>query len=425
MNILWIIGEDMGPQLGCYGYPLVRTPNLDRLASEGARFTKAFTTAPVCSPARSAWNTGMYQTSIGAHHHRSHRKDGYTLPEGVDLVSRRLRSHGYFTANVREISPGLKASGKTDFNFTAPDAFEGTHWRERRKDQPFFAQINFQETHKGPAFIEARKQKALVDPGKVPLPPYYPDHPVVRDEFANYLDAMNLLDRKVGTVLKMLEEEGLAANTAVFFFGDNGRCLIRGKQWLYDAGIHIPLLVRWPGVTKPGTVREDLVSAIDIPATALATAGIALPHSMQGQVMLGPNSRRRDHIFAARDRCDDTVDRIRCIRTSRYKLIRNFMPERPYTQANRYIETQYPTLGVMKKLHAEGKLNDTQALFMQPRKPEYELYDVIADSHEVQNLADAPRHKKTFQELSTKLERWIEQSSDQGRLPEKDSARQL
>jgi N-sulfoglucosamine sulfohydrolase len=425
MNILWIIGEDMGPQFGCYGYPLVRTPNLDRLASEGVRFTKAFTTAPVCSAARSAWNTGMYQTTIGAHHHRSHRKDGYTLPQGVDLISRRLGSHGYFTANVREIAPGLKASGKTDFNFTAPDAFEGTHWRERRKDQPFFAQINFQETHKGPAFVEARKQEILTDPVKIPLPPYYPDHPVVRDEFANYLDAMNLLDRKVGTVLKMLDEEGLAANTAVFFFGDNGRCLIRGKQWLYDAGIHIPLLVRWPGVTKPGTIREDPVSSIDIPATALAMAGIALPPNMQGQVMLGPNAKRRDHIFAARDRCDNTVDRIRCIRTSRYKLIRNFMPERPYTQANNYIETQYPTLGVMKKLHAEGKLNDTQALFMQPRKPEYELYDVMADPHEVRNLADAPRHKKTFQELSTKLERWIEESNDQDRMPEADSARQL
>ena len=425
MNILWIIGEDMGPQLGCYGYPLVQTANLDRLASQGVRFTRAFTTAPVCSAARSAWNTGMYQTSIGAHHHRSHRKDGYTLPQGVDLVSRRLRSHGYFTANVREIAPGLKVNGKTDFNFTVPDAFEGTHWRERRKDQPFFAQINFQETHKGPAFIEARKQQTRVDPAKVPLPPYYPDHPVVRDEFANYLDAMNLLDRKVGTVLKMLDDEGLAANTAVFFFGDNGRCLIRGKQWLYDAGIHIPLLVRWPGVTKPGTVREDPVSSIDIPATAMAMAGLALPSNMHGQVMLGPGAKRRDHIFAARDRCDDTVDRIRCIRTSRYKLIRNFMPERPYTQANKYIETQYPTLGVMKKLHGEGKLNDTQALFMQPRKPEYELYDVVADPHEVRNLADAPRHKKAFQELSPKLESWIEESNDQGRLPEQESARQL
>jgi arylsulfatase A-like enzyme len=367
----------------------------------------------------------MYQTSIGAHHHRSHRKNGYTLPQGVDLVSRRLRSRGYFTANVREIASGLKASGKTDFNFTAPDAFEGTHWRERSKDQPFFAQINFQEIHKGPAFVEARKQQVLVDPAKVPLPPYYPDHPVVRDEFANYLDAMNLLDHKIGAVLKALDEDGLSGNTAVFFFGDNGRCLIRGKQWLYDAGIHIPLLVRWPGVTKPGTVREDPVSSIDITATALAMAGMTPPSNMQGQVMLGPGAKRRDHIFAARDRCDATVDRIRCIRTSRYKLIRNFMPERPYTQANNYIETQYPTLGVMKKLHAEGKLNDAQALFMKPRKPEYELYDVIADPHEVQNLADTPQRKNTLQELSRKLDRWIEESNDQGRFPEKDSARQL
>jgi arylsulfatase A-like enzyme len=178
-------------------------------------------------------------------------------------------------------------------------------------------------------------------------------------------------------------------------------------------------------VTKPGTVREDPVSSIDITATALAMAGMTPPSNMQGQVMLGPGAKRRDHIFAARDRCDATVDRIRCIRTSRYKLIRNFMPERPYTQANNYIETQYPTLGVMKKLHAEGKLNDAQALFMKPRKPEYELYDVIADPHEVQNLADTPQRKNTLQELSRKLDRWIEESNDQGRFPEKDSARQL
>ncbi|MGH9627282.1 MAG: sulfatase family protein [Bryobacteraceae bacterium] len=426
MNILWLIGEDMGPQIGCYDYPLMRTPNLDRLAGEGAKFTRCFTTAPVCSPSRSAWNTGMYQTTIGAHHHRSHRKDGYTLPDGVKLISRRLHAAGYFTANVTGIEPGLQGTGKTDFNFSAGEPFDGTHWNQRRKDQPFFAQINFRETHKGPAFPEARKQQYLVDPKKVPLPPYYPDHPVVRDEFANYLDAMNLLDKKIGRVLQLLNEEGLAENTVVFFFGDNGRCLIRGKQWLYDAGIHIPLMVRWPGVTEAGRVRDDLVSAIDITATSLAIAGVPLPEKLQGQVMLGPSAARpRDHIYAARDRCDMTVDRIRCIRNKQYKLIRNFMPERPYTQFNAYIEKQYPTLGVMKKLYAEGKLNETQSLFMQPKKPEYELYDVTTDPHEVNNLAGTVKHKYVMKDLNGRLGKWIEDTDDQGRFPEKEAAQQL
>ena len=171
-NVLWIIGEDLGPMLGCYGYPLVKTPNLDRLAAEGVRFTCAHTTGPVCSASRSAFNTGLYQTSIGAHHHRSHRKDGYQLPAGVRLVSDRFREAGYFTANVIEIAPGVRGTGKTDFNFSAPRPFDGKHWRERRAGQPFYAQVNFQATHKGPAFVEARKQKELIDPAKVALPPY-------------------------------------------------------------------------------------------------------------------------------------------------------------------------------------------------------------------------------------------------------------
>lgn len=417
-NILWLIAEDLGPQLGCYGQALVRTPNLDRLAEQGALFRNAFTTAPVCSPSRSAFNTGMYQTTIGAHRHRSHRDDGYRLPEGVELVSERLRAVGYFTANVLEPAPGVRGTGKTDWNFAVKNPFDGTHWNQRRAGQPFFAQVNFRETHKGPAFPEARLQKYLVDPAGVELPPYWPDHPVVRDEFANYLDCVNLLDVKVGRVLEQLRREALNETTVVFFFGDNGRCLIRGKQWLYDAGLHVPLLVRWPGGVRPETVREELVSAIDIAATTLWLAGAPVPEKMHGRVLFGRSARPRDAIFAARDRCDETVDRVRCVRTDRYKLIRNFMPDRPYTQANRYIEANYPTLRILKQLQAEGKLNAAQSLFLQPRKPEWELYDIQGDPHEVKNLGGSPRHEATLQELRAKLERWVEETNDQGRFPE-------
>ena len=418
LNILWLIAEDNGPQWGCYGYPLVRTPHVDRLAASGEMFRNAFTTAPVCSPSRSAWNTGMYQTTIGAHHHRSHRGDGYTLPAGVQLITDRLRAQGYFTANVLQPAPGIQGTGKTDFNFTAKRPFDGTHWNQRRPGQPFFAQVNFQATHKGPAFPEARRQAILIDPAQVELPPYWPDHPVVRDEFANYLDCVNLLDGKIGRVLEQLEKEGLAQNTVVFFFGDNGRCLIRGKQWLYDAGTHVPLAVRWPGGIQPGTVREELVSAIDITATTLWLAGAPLPDNLHGRPLFGPRARPRDAVFSARDRCDDTVDRIRAIRTARHKLLRNFMPERPYTQHNDYIERSYPTLGAMKQLHAEGKLRGTQALFLAPRKPPLELYDLRQDPHEVNNLADSPAHRAVVADLSARLDRWMEETNDQGRFPE-------
>ena len=421
-NILWILAEDLGPQLHCYGYPIVHTPNLDQFASEGARFARAFTTAPVCSASRSAFNTGVYQTTTGAHNHRSHRKDGYVLPDGVELITERLRRQGYFTANILRVSDGVSGAGKTDFNFTAPKPFDGTHWRERKAGQPFFAQINFRETHKGPAFKEARTQKQLVDPASVPLPPYYADHPAIRDEMANYLDTVNLLDRKVGMLLEELKKDRVLDETIIFFMGDNGRCLLRGKQWLYDAGIHVPMMLRWPGVVKPGTVREDPVLSLDMTATTLRAAGIALPELFHGRSLYGKRDadqgQAREYIVAARDRCDMTVDRIRCVRDKQYKYIRNFMPERPYTQFNNYIETQYPTLNVMKKLHADSKLNATQELFMAPRKPDVEFYDVVADPHEVNNLATKSENARVIKQYAQKLDTWIKETGDRGGVRE-------
>lgn len=418
-NILWILGDDLGPDLGCYGTPLVRTPNLDRLASEGIRYTRCFTSAPVCSPSRSAWNTGVYQTRIDAQNHRSHRGDGYRLPEGVKLVSQRFHDAGYFTANVTTAASGVRASGKTDFNFQAEQPFDGIDWSQRAPGQPFYAQINFMEPHRGPAWPAARKQAELVDPAKVKLPAYYPDHPVARDDWANYLDAVHLLDTKVGAVLDRLEHEGLAKNTIVVFFGDNGRCHVRDKQWLYEGGLHVPLIVRWPGGSvKPGTVQTGMVSAIDISATSLALAGLEIPKGLDGQPFLGPNAKTRTEIFGARDRCDETVDRIRSVRTERYKLIRNYYPDRPYTQKNAYKERQYPVLNLMKQLHAEGKLTREQELFMAPRRPAEELYDLQADPEEIHNLAASPTYRKTLKDLEARLDRWIAETHDRGAIAE-------
>jgi len=274
------------------------------------------------------------------------------------------------------------------------------------------------------------KLKDPVDPARVKLPPYYPDHPIARQDWATYLDSIQLMDQYVGRILKRLDDEGLTENTVVIFIGDHGRCHIRGKQWLYDGGIHIPLIIRWPGKLKAGRVCDDLVSAIDISATVLKIAGIEPPKYMEGRVFLGPDANaerrpqveKRDYIIAARDRCDETVDRIRCVRTGRYKYIRNFMPERPYTQINRYKERSYPMLPLMKQLHSEGKLTPVQALFMAPRKPDEELYDVRNDPYEIRNLADSAKHQKTLKKMRAILDKWIKDTSDKGQFPEPESA---
>ena len=406
-NILWVIADDMGVEAGCFGVSIMRTPNIDKLASEGARFTRCFTTAPVCSPSRSAIMTGMYQTAINAHDHRSLT----SLPADVKPITDYFRKAGYFTANLKKLAPGLESRAKTDFNFNVEKPFDGEDFDELKQKQPFFAEINFTEPHRG-SWKPAQELDYHVDPAKVELPPYYPDHPTVRKDWAGYLDAIDYLDTKVGVVLKKLEAEGMAENTIVFFFSDNGRCHVRDKQWLYEGGLHIPLIVRWPGKIKPGTVRDDFISAIDISATSLRLAGVTLPKNIQGQIFLGLDAVKRQYIFGARDRCDETVDRIRSVRNNRYKYIRNFMPERPYTQPNEYKERAYPALAVLKRLHAEGKLTPEQELFMAPRKPEEELYDLKNDPHEVHNLADSRNHQTMLRELRDALQKWMAECDD-------------
>jgi N-sulfoglucosamine sulfohydrolase len=355
--------------------------------------------------------TAMYQTTINAHDHRSLTE----LPKGVKTITDLFRQAGYFTANVKKIGRDLESKGKTDYNFTVEKPFDGEDFGELKAHQPFFAEIQLFEPHRG-SWGPAPKR---VDPAKVQLPPYYPDHPVVRKDWAGYLDTIDYLDGKVGAILNRLKEQGLAENTIVFFFGDNGRCHVRDKQWLYEGGLHIPLIVRWPGHIKRGTVSDDLVSAIDISATSLALSGASLPTNVQGRVFLGPKASKREYIFGARDRCDETVDRIRSVRDNRYKYIHNFMPERPYTQHNAYKERAYPALAVMKQLHAEGKLTPEQELFMADRKPAEELYDLETDPHEVHNLATAKDYGTIRKRLSDALEKWMKECDDR---PDKHGA---
>lgn len=410
-NIVWIVGEDLGPELGAYGDNYARTPNLDQFAAQGIRFTRAFTHAPVCAPARSGLITGKYPTRIGTHHMRS----------------KLLRPPKLFTEHLREAGYHVAWPGKTDFNFDVPTgAFASTQaWIDKPPKQPFFGYINLGVTHesqiRAPAATFARNTAKLSEadrhePAKAPIPPYHPDAPEVRRDLANYYDLCTALDYQFAEILRKLEEANLATNTIVFFFGDHGRGLPRSKRWVYDSGIRVPLIVRMPG--EKAAVREDLVSFIDFAPTVLALAGIEPPKEMDGQIFLGPKrAKDREYIYAARDRMDEAPDRIRAVRDTRYKYIKNFQPELPYAQRIAYME-EMPTTRVWRQWNAEGKLNAAQKLWFAATKPVEELYDTLSDPHEINNLAADPAHATRLAVLRGALTQWMASPADLGMTPE-------
>ncbi len=417
-NVVWIMGEDMGPELGCYGDPNAITPNMDRLAREGARFTNAFTHAPVCAPSRSGLITGRYPTSIGTHHMRS------TLLQPPPMFTEYLKKAGYVVA-----WPTRTPHGKTDFNFELPkNAFDRTDdWTKDIPRRPFFGFFNIATSHESQ--IRAPKEKFAEnvarlksserrDPARMKLPAYTPDTPETRHDLANYYDLVTAVDYKVGEVLAALDKAGIADNTVVILSGDHGRGLPRSKRWVYNQGIHVPLLVRWPGKIKPGTVRNDLVCFLDLAPTTLALAGAEIPKELDGQVFLGPQTApERKYIFAARDRMDEAYDRIRTVRDDSFQYIRNFHAELPFAQRIAYMEAM-PTMQVWRKLNAEGKLTRAQKLFFAPSKPKEELYEVAADPDEINNLAGNPKYQAKLKELRAAMDEWIAKTRDMGAIPE-------
>jgi N-sulfoglucosamine sulfohydrolase len=405
-NILWIMLEDWCPDLSCYGTKGVHTPNIDKLASAGIRYTHAFTTAPVCSASRSAMLTGHYQNYTHTNQHRTKQKDN--LPYGIKPIPALLSEAGYFTAR------GCGLSGKTDHNFSDSPGFTGKHWSRRGKGQPFFAQSTETGTHRS----WNRDPERPIDEKDVELPPYYPDVPMMRRDWANGLEQAQISDRNVGKLLDQLETDGLKESTMVILIGDHGRCMPRGKQFLYDGGIHIPLIIRWPGHIEPGTVCGDLVNTLDVCRTIVDVTGVKPPHPLHGLNLFGPEIKKRKYIFAARDKMDSTHDAMRAVRTKNFKYIRNLMPERPYCQFNAYKEKQYPSLAVLNAMNLQGKLNPIQAAFMAPTKPEEELYDLRNDPWETTNLANDPKFADVKKELSGELDNWRAMVKDKGVTPE-------
>ncbi len=434
-NVLWFVVDDMSAHFSCYGETLIQTPHVDRLAREGTRFANAFVTAPVCSPSRSALITGMYQTSIGAHHHRSGRGvEKITLPAGVAPVPVLFQKAGYFAC----IGSGLPAEGnsskkgkkpkdggfgKTDYNFEYDAAIYDSHdWAGRKPDQPFFMQVQLAggklrggNDDKAKSLLEtaAKEFGAATDPEKVKLPPYYPRDPVLLRDWAAYLDSVRLTDAHVGKVLARLEQEGLLENTFIIFITDHGISHARGKQFLYDEGTHIPFIVRGPGVER-GKVRGDLIEHFDMAATSLAAAGIEIPKAMQARNVLAADYQPRTHAFASRDRCDETVDRIRSVRTERFLYIRNFYPQRPLLQPCAYKDGK-SIVQTLRRLHDSGGLDPlAEKLLFSPTRPAEELYEWTTDKWQITNLAADPAHKATLETLRARLDQWMLETKDPG-----------
>ncbi len=429
-NILWLSCEDISAHLHCYGYPNARTPNLDRLAAQGTRYTNAFVTAGVCAPCRSAIITGMYQTSLGTHHMRCKAE----LPPHVKPFPTYVREAGYYCTN----------SSKQDYQFKTPkgvwDESSGkAHWKKRPdKNQPFFAVFNYTGCHESGIASKGKYDSVTEGLEKIDrsvavesLPPYYPDTPIVREDWGRYYDVITAMDRWVGEHLQALEDAGEADNTIVVYWSDHGVGLPRAKRWLYDSGMHVPLIVRIPekyrvdGQGTPGTVSDQLVSLIDLGPTTLNLAGSKMPERVHGQAFLGANTPApRDYVYGARDRMDERYDIIRATRDKRYKYIRNYESFKTFYQ---YMNT--PERGALmqeiRRVQSEGTANEGVAKFLTPSKPIEELYDTQIDPHEMNNLASDPQYKNILGRMRKTHLAWVLETRDLGLVPEAEiNARQ-
>ncbi len=430
LNVLWIYLEDVSGWFSCYGDPVIETPHIDALAAEGIRFDRFYTPAGVCSATRSAVITGMMQTSIGAHHHRSCRSqfrgqalgpdyDRNVLAEDVVLLPMLFRSAGYYTFN--------EGGGKDDFNFewdakafydhrgrawNFKGAKDGSEWTGRAEGQPFFGQIQVSGGKSG------KRVPKVTDRMTVPVPPYYPDIPLVREEIAHHYDCLLYTDAMVGEIVAALRRDDLLDSTVIFLFSDHGYKLHRHKQYLYEGGIRMPCIVRGPGIAQ-GRVRRDLVSGIDLAPASLALAGLPIPEVMEGHNFLASTPTSRAYVIAARDRCDYTYERIRAVVTPRFKYLRNYLTDRPFM--NPSYKDPWPVSRALRAMMAAGEMNETQQIFFGSEKPPEELYDLHNDPHEIRNLAEDPKFAEVLEEHRAHLASWIAETGDQGQAVESDA----
>lgn len=413
-NILWIVSEDNSPFFGCYGDEFATTPTFDKLASEGVLYENAFANAPVCAPARSTIITGMYPPSMGTQNMRS----VYSTPESIKFFPQYLREAGYYTTN----------NAKEDYNMNKP---EGTwdessrkaHYKNRKEGQPFFAIFNLGVSHESSIHKSTPAAELRHDPAKVTLPPYHPDTPEMRHDWAQYYDKIEDLDSQVAKILIELEDAGLAGNTIVGYYGDHGGVIARSKRFVYESGTHVPMIWRFPEKYKhlapsaPNTRTDRLVSFVDLAPTVLSLAGVEVPDYMQGKAFLGDQQAQpRDYVHLFRGRMDERIDMVRAVRNKQFRYIKNYMPHRIYGQYIEYL-WRAPSCRSWEEAYKAGECNEAQSAFWEQKPPE-ELYDVNVDPWEVNNLAGDPEYAGVLEELRDEKDRWMSGIRDTGLMPE-------
>ena len=455
LNILWLVAEDLSPYLPAFGDSTIQTPSLSRLAAEGVRYTNVYSVSGVCAPSRSAIATGMYPSSMGTHHMRTTKMTSEAVrihglfdyecvpPPQVKMVSELLRANGYYCTN----------NSKTDYQFRASkmawdESSRYAHWRNRPEGKAFFSIFNFGMTHEGQIWAPAplwnfaydrdtfppdrnqpniRKRFKegesrplnLPDDIEVPIPPYLPNTEAVRKDVVRMYSNITHLDRAVGKLLNQLEEDGLLDKTIIVWYSDHGGPLPRQKRLLYDSGLKVPMIIRYPNQESAGEIDDQLISFVDFAPTLLSQANVPIPAHMQGQAFNGTFQapKERQYIHAAADRFDECYDMIRAVRDKRFKYLRNFQPEKGYYLPLAYRE-QMASMQELLRLKKKGALDSIQMQWFRNSKPKEELFDTDNDPHELYNLAEDPAFAEKLTELREECERWMKATVDMGFIPE-------
>ena len=425
-NILWIVAEDLSPIIPPFGDSTISTPTLSRLAAEGVRYTHVFSPSGVCAPSRAALATGMYQNHIGAHHMRTGGNPRF-LPEGVipyeamppagvKMHSEYLRRAGYYVTN----------NAKEDYQFRKPvtawdESSRQAHWKNRKPGQPFFAIFNLGITHESQVWARAEDSLWVSEDLTVPIPPYLPDNEVGQRDVRQVYSNIKQMDKQAGDILAELEVEGLLDSTIVFWYSDHGGPLPRQKRLLYDSGMRVPMIIRFPDQQRAGEVDDQLISFVDFKPTLLSLAGIEPPDYIDGQAFLGDfkAGEERAYVHGAADRFDEEYDMIRAVRDHRFKYMRNFQVDKPYYLPVAYRE-QMPIMQELLRMRDEGELNTYQAQWFRETKEEEELFDTDTDPHELYNLASDSTYVKQLENMRAEMDRWMTEINDRGMLLESE-----
>jgi uncharacterized sulfatase len=412
-NIIWITVEDLSPDLSCYGNNKVKTPYLDSISKLGVRFTNVFAAGAASSPSRTAFSTGFHQNSIGAHHMRYSNKLKPKLPNEVNPIHAVFKENGYNTANIKS----RLGNTKTDWLYRYDGkGFDFSKWEEIPKSLPFYARINLSMTHRK---FRADKLNPI-DADSVKLPPYYPDHKVAREDWKLYLESIQVLDRQIKEVVSNIRKNKLEENTLIFFFSDHGRPFTRGKNFLYDSGLQVPLIVfsldenvRKKYLNSGNNVDDALLNLIDINATSLNIAGIT-DYESEAISFLGDKKTTRENAYAAVDRIGNQHIKSRTVRTKSYRYIRNYNTQISINEASTaYRKANHPIYHLINSLSNAGKLNEIQKQLI-IKLPKEELYQVNSDPYQIKNLASDMKFKHVLDEYRKKLDEWIVKIDDKG-----------